>query len=577
MKIKDLTDAGEYEEDMEIEIDEEEVGEIEIKNERLRTQVIQIYPRSSPYMYVSHVGKKRTEPTCFVLDSGLKRFKGGRKPGPVLERKGLKLKTRKRYYLSRSERKKKREYLSAASKFKHASDKIERKVKRVKKRVSKVIRKARQRATKVLEKKRREEIIEQNKNREEKNTQGKDMDHLSEKVVLQRWFGIANWIHNQLVADYRVEGKLRSLGQYRKMFINEEADVPLWVKVSPYEVRDGALRDFVKAVESNLAKKQENPKHHFDMKFRSKKINSLSIYVKDKAYKAGTIYHTIFAGNMKINSEISQGFVAGKVKPFKASADFPERSDHDVRLVRKATGKFYMCFSQKTNEKKYNMRHVAIALDPGVRTFMTGFTTEGEVYEFGVNDINIVHKLLRTIDKTKSLLFKVNSKKRYNMKKAMVRTQEKIDGLINELQKKTVRFLADNFDTVLLPKFNVKQMIQRIRKNKRRKISRDTARRMQALCHYKFRVHLQNVMGKRVQMCYEHDTSRTCTSCGIMNLNLGSNKTFTCPHCSKVCDRDIAAARNILLKNLSLLQESPLFQRSGEETGECCLRPSLDV
>ena len=47
----------------------------------------------------------------------------------------------------------------------------------------------------------------------------------------------------------------------------------------------------------------------------------------------------------------------------------------------------------------------------------------------------------------------------------------------------------------------------------------------------------------------EEYTSKTCTNCLKINYNLGSDKTFKCPNCSLIIDRDVNGARNILLKN----------------------------
>ena len=47
-----------------------------------------------------------------------------------------------------------------------------------------------------------------------------------------------------------------------------------WALKVPYDVRDEAARDFMKAVESNQAKQQEKPDHHFGFRFRSRKMSS---------------------------------------------------------------------------------------------------------------------------------------------------------------------------------------------------------------------------------------------------------------------------------------------------------------
>jgi hypothetical protein len=52
--------------------------------------------------------------------------------------------------------------------------------------------------------------------------------------------------------------------------------------------------------------------------------------------------------------------------------------------------------------------------------------------------------------------------------------------------------------------------------------------------------------------CDEAYTSKTCGKCGKTHAKLGSNKTFKCPKCDHEADRDISAARNILLRYLTL-------------------------
>ena len=46
----------------------------------------------------------------------------------------------------------------------------------------------------------------------------------------------------------------------------------------------------------------------------------------------------------------------------------------------------------------------------------------------------------------------------------------------------------------------------------------------------------------------EDYTSKTCSSCGNLKDDLGSNKIYSCSSCSSVFDRDFNAAKNIMLK-----------------------------
>jgi transposase len=61
------------------------------------------------------------------------------------------------------------------------------------------------------------------------------------------------------------------------------------------------------------------------------------------------------------------------------------------------------------------------------------------------------------------------------------------------------------------------------------------------------------VCALQVIECYEDYTSKTCGQCGVLNQKLGGHKVFNCPEegCDYIADRDISAARNILLRYLT--------------------------
>ncbi|TYZ67167.1 hypothetical protein PybrP1_006962 [[Pythium] brassicae (nom. inval.)] len=81
---------------------------------------------------------------------------------------------------------------------------------------------------------------------------------------------------------------------------------------------------------------------------------------------------------------------------------------------------------------------------------------------------------------------------------------------------------------------------------------------MLAQGHYRFRKLVEYKMaraGGRSVECGEEYTSKMCSSpCDHIKHDLMDAKTYRCDACSTVLDRDLNAARNILHKNLSLLQ-----------------------
>ena len=89
---------------------------------------------------------------------------------------------------------------------------------------------------------------------------------------------------------------------------------------------------------------------------------------------------------------------------------------------------------------------------------------------------------------------------------------------------------------------------------KKRKISRTTTKLLLSLSHYSFQQKLIDKAkrrGRTVILCKEHYTTKCCGNCGVLNETIGSKKIFHCNSCGLTMDRDIHAARNILLRAMT--------------------------
>ena len=165
---------------------------------------------------------------------------------------------------------------------------------------------------------------------------------------------------------------------------------------------------------------------------------------------------------------------------------------------------------------------------------------------------------------------KGNSSKKYRMRKALYRLYKRVRNLVDEVHKKLSKWLCENYRVVLLPKFDTQQMTRRAK----RKINSTTARGMYTWAHYRFRqtlIHKAELYPScTVIVCDERYTSMTCGACGRLHETLGSKKTFWCPHpdCDYVADRDISAARNILLRYLTLQKITGLTNSFGQTVAQ---------
>jgi len=191
-----------------------------------------------------------------------------------------------------------------------------------------------------------------------------------------------------------------------------------------------------------------------------------------------------------------------------------------------------------------------IALDPGVRTFMTGFDGS-DFLEFGNGDFNKIAKLCSYLDKLKSKHDKAKGSKskrlRYKLRQAMEKLRTRIKNLRSECHKQVGSFLAKNYDAIILPTFETSEMVAK----KKRKLKNKTARAMMTWAFYQFAQtleHLCNRYGSKLARITEEYTSKTCTKCGQVHRKLGSSKNFRCPHCGYEIPRDFNGAVGIFLK-----------------------------
>lgn len=374
----------------------------------------------------------------------------------------------------------------------------------------------------------------------------------TQKLTLEKWFNTARWTYNRTVASIR-EGCDRNRKAVRAACINNElwtSPEMSWVKETPYDIRDEAANDVLKAYKISLAAKRAK----FVVGFKSRKASSDSIALLGKHYKSRGIFHPKFWNDA----------------PLKSAEPLPEKLDYDCRLQRTRLGKFYLCIPRPLcpNTIRPELPSV-VALDPGVRTFQTGYCPDGTLLTFGEKDIGRISNLCRHMDQLQSKCDKSeHHRNRYRMKKALMRMRERIRNLVDECHHKVAKYLCSNFTTILLPAFETRNMVSRIK----RRIGGKTARMMLTWSHYRFRQTLLNKSREYpwVELIFvdESFTSKTCGRCGHLNNGLGGSKIFYCPGCALTLDRDANGARNILLKFLTEHKRAEEIRRWGLAPGE---------
>lgn len=323
----------------------------------------------------------------------------------------------------------------------------------------------------------------------------------------------------------------------------------------PKQVWDEAIRDVEKAFNAAMALSKVTGKS-FKLGFKSKKDKRQGFYIPKRAWK-----ETFRRGPLKVQSKLmfspSSWETTRTRHEGKKPQQLPDELPCEGRMVIER-GKFILRYSQPfkpdpTPAKPYS----AVAIDPGVRTFATTYSPQrAEVSEWGAGDMSKLFKLCHKADRLRSRMSNktLNHHKRQRMKWGFRATYVRLKNLVADMHWKFATVLVDRYSEILLPIFETQGMVS---KRAGRKIRSKTARGMLTWSHYTFRQRLlwkaQHRTDVKVILCTEEYTSKTCTSCGQLHTNLGSNKIFSCPSCGFTADRDVNAARGIYLKNEGLL------------------------
>ena len=199
------------------------------------------------------------------------------------------------------------------------------------------------------------------------------------------------------------------------------------------------------------------------------------------------------------------------------------------------------------------------ALDPGVRKFLTGYSPEGSSFILGCNTSKVLDKSIQRIDRTKKKYMDaiVRAKARktkkaksllWGYRKMYHKAETKAKNVVRDLHYKASHFLCQSFDTILYPNFNAHAIVQG-------PLNKIVKRRLNMLSFYKFSERLQQTgtfyPGVVIKRGSEAYTSKQCGGCGILNESLGASEVFDCKNCGLKADRDMHAARNILLRHLA--------------------------
>ena len=212
-----------------------------------------------------------------------------------------------------------------------------------------------------------------------------------------------------------------------------------------------------------------------------------------------------------------------------------------LTISKTPTGKYFVSILTEQKNTYNQTLKGEIGIDLGIKDFVT--LSDGTKYTFSKSkSLKKLKKLQRYYSKKQK-----GSKRKEKLRLRIARIYEKITNSRLDFQHKLSNKLTNEYQTICLESLKVRNMMK----------NHKLARAIGEASWYSF-VNMLQYKGKWkgcdiIQIDQFYPSSKTCSCCNWKKENLKlSDRSWTCPKCGTIHDRDINAAKNILIYGLSL-------------------------
>ena len=212
-----------------------------------------------------------------------------------------------------------------------------------------------------------------------------------------------------------------------------------------------------------------------------------------------------------------------------------------LTISKTLTGKYFVSILVEQKNEYKQTSEGKIGIDLGIKDFVT--LSDGTKYSFSVSKKTKKLKKLQHYYSKKQK----GSKRKEKLRLRIARIYEKIANSRRDFQHKLSNKLTNEYQTICLESLKVRNMMK----------NHKLARAIGEASWYSF-VNMLQYKGKWkgcdiIQIDQFYPSSKTCSRCNWKKENLKlSERSWVCPKCGTIHDRDINAAKNILTYGLSL-------------------------
>ena len=365
----------------------------------------------------------------------------------------------------------------------------------------------------------------------------------AQEQELNKVLGAYRFVYNHMLAKkqkaYEEDKLILSENDLSKWFhgVLLKDEQYAWLKEQNTKVMHQAIKQMDGAYKKFFKQRNGFPK------FKSKKDKQSALFPRDAISSRNTFEtkHITLIKSLKNLRFRCSDLYHSRLKKYKDNI-------RRATLSKTKSGNFFLSILIDIPEGelvKFKKTNKQVGLDLGVKDFV--ITSDGVVFEnkhFFKREEKKIVKLQRKLSRKKKGSNN-RDKQRIRLARAFERLTNKktnyIHYIVNEILK--------SYDVVFMEDLNVQGML----KNHR------IAKAIQEVGFARFKQALQDkalVNGKQVVLVDRfYPSSKTCSCCGYKKHDLKlSDRFWACPECGEHHDRDINAARNILLEGQRKLQ-----------------------
>jgi len=221
-----------------------------------------------------------------------------------------------------------------------------------------------------------------------------------------------------------------------------------------------------------------------------------------------------------------------------------------VTIKRSITNKWYVSFVQEIQPNHLPKTNKSVGIDVGLKTFATlSDGTEIQNPRFFKSEDKTLINAQRKLSKTEK-----GSKERINRRKIVARVHERIINKRDDFSHKVSTQIINLYDIICVEDLN----INRMQENNFKCINKSISDVAWSGFFNKLSYKAENAGRKLIKVNPAY-TTQDCHRCGHRQKMSLSDRTYECPCCGLVIDRDLNAAKNIL--RLGTQSQKPVRSR----------------